>query len=93
MSVFSIGKKPYPELQGFHPLSYHLILWGGGVGHLELEQVVASGSITILVKHNRGTGAACTEKWRENAANGQQNRKALDTGVTGYSPSCNKKKT
>lgn len=73
----------YPELEGLHPLSYRLILWGGGVGHLELEQVIASWSIAVLVKHNRGASTACTEQERENAAKGQQNRKVSDAGVTG----------
>lgn len=55
-------KPSYPELEVLHPLSYHLVLWGGGVGHLELEQVIASWSIAVLVKHNRGAGTACTEQ-------------------------------
>ena len=83
----------YPELEGLHPLSYHLILWGGGIGHLELEQVIASWSIAILVKHNRGASAACTERERGNGAKGNQNRKVLDIDVTGYSISSNKRKT
>lgn len=88
-----ISKSSYPELEGLHPLSHHLVLWDGGVGHLELEQVIASWSIAVLVKHNRGASAACTEQERENAAKGQQNRKVLDAGVTGCSTSSNKRKT
>lgn len=55
-------KSSYPELEVLHPLPYHFILWGRGVGHLELEQVIASWSIAILVKHNRGAGTACAEQ-------------------------------
>lgn len=66
-------------MESLHPLSYWFILWGGGVGHLELEQVVASWSVTVLVEHNRGAGAACMQQrgWgreeeRENAGEGQR---------------------
>lgn len=55
-------KSSYPELEVLHPLPYHFILWGRGVGHLELEQVIASWSIAVLVKHNRGAGTACAEQ-------------------------------
>jgi len=61
----SISKSSYPELEGLHPLSHTLVLWGGGVGHLELEQVIASWSITVLVKYNRGASTACTEQGRK----------------------------
>lgn len=59
------SESSYPELEVLHPLSYYLILWGGGVGHLELVQVIASWSIAVFVKHNRGAGTACTERKRE----------------------------
>lgn len=62
------SKLSYPKLEVFHPLSYHLVLCGGGVGRLELEQVIASWSITVLVKHNRGASTAWTEQERENAS-------------------------
>lgn len=69
-------------MKSLHPLSYHLILRSGGVGHLELEQVITSWSVAVLVKHNRGASAACTEQEGENAGEGQQSRKMLDTDVT-----------
>lgn len=56
----SLCESPYPELKGVRPLSHHLVLWARGVGHLELEQVIASWSIAILVKHNRCAGTTCT---------------------------------
>lgn len=52
-------KASYLKMERLHPLSYHLILWNGGVGHLELEQVISSWSVTIFVKHNRGARTAC----------------------------------
>lgn len=76
-------------MESLHPLSYHLVLWSGGVGHLELEQVIASWSIAVLVKHNRGASTACTAQERENAGKGQQNRNVLDTGATRCSVSSN----
>lgn len=91
--VPSANKLSYPELEVLHPLSYHLILWDGRVGHLELEQVIASWSIAVLVKHNRGASTACTERERENATKGQQDRKVLDAGVTGHITSSHKRKT
>lgn len=68
----------YPELECLHPLSYHLILWGGGVGHLELEQVIASWSIAVLVKHNRGAGTTCTQQDKENSAGHRSVRHRCD---------------
>lgn len=56
-----VSESSHPELKALHPLSHHLVFWGGGVSHLDLEQVIASRSITVLVKHNRGAGATCTE--------------------------------
>lgn len=50
---------PYLELQSLHPLSHRFVLWGGGVGQLELEQVVASWCVAVLVEHDGGAGAAC----------------------------------
>lgn len=68
LCVSSPSKLSYPKLEVLHPLSYHLVLCGGGVGHLELEQVVASWSVTVLVKHNRGASTACTEQEKENVS-------------------------
>lgn len=56
------GKSPYPELKGVRPLSHHLVLWARGVGQLELEQVIASWSIAILVEHNRCASATCAKQ-------------------------------
>lgn len=66
-------------MESLHPLSYWFILWGGGVGHLELEQVIASWSVTVLVEHNRGASAACIEQGggRENAGEGQRDPDGL----------------
>lgn len=69
LCVFSIIKLSYPELEGLHPLSYHLILWGGGIGHLKLEQVVAPWSIAVLVEHNGGAGATCIVRGRKSSRN------------------------
>lgn len=69
-------------MKSLHPLSYHLILRSGGVGHLELEQVITSWSVAVLVKHNRGASTACTEQEGENAGGGQRSRKMLDADVT-----------
>ena len=80
----SSGKLSYPELEVFHPLSHHLILWGGGVGQLELEQVIASWSVAVLVEHNRGAGTACTDKREKMQQKGQQGRNVLDGGVTDW---------
>lgn len=73
-------KSSYPELEVLHPLPYHFILWGRGVGHLELEQVIASWSIAILVKHNRGAGTACAEQSKREDAK-KKKEKVLDVGV------------
>lgn len=72
-------KSSYPELEVLHPLPYHFILWGRGVGHLELEQVIASWSIAVLVKHNRGAGTACAEQ--SNREDAKKKKKVLDVGV------------
>lgn len=72
-------KSSYPELEVLHPLPYHFILWGRGVGHLELEQVIASWSIAVLVKHNRGAGTACAEQSKREDA--KKKKKVLDVGV------------
>lgn len=73
-------KSSYPELEVLHPLPYHFILWGRGVGHLELEQVIASWSIAVLVKHNRGAGTACAEQSKREDAK-KKKEKVLDVGV------------
>lgn len=62
---YKVSKRSYPELQVLHPLSDHLVLRGAGVGHLELEQVVASGGVPVLIKHNRGVSAACRTEDRK----------------------------
>lgn len=49
----------YLQLQSLHPLSHRFVLWGRGVGQLELEQVVTSWCVAVLVEHDGGAGAAC----------------------------------
>lgn len=74
-------------MESLHPLSYWFILWGGGVGHLELEQVVASWSVTVLVEHNRGASAACIEQ--RGGGRRREKMQVKDSGTqTGYRRRC-----
>lgn len=75
---------PYLELQSLHPLSHRFVLWGGGVGQLELEQVVASWCVAVLVEHDGGAGAACGGAGKK-AGEGRRDAGGYDAGA-GTSP-------